>query len=518
MYKTIRLTILILMIIGLMTPLTTVNVAAKTLSNEPLIYQNAWFWGGEYPNPGPNTPVKLDVHDIRDATPSMYVKSDGTVWKFDGTQISGLQNIISITEGRHCMALDSDGAVWAWGNNKFGQLGNGTASGSDYDYAETPAPVSNLQNVIAISTGVWQGQALKSDGTVWGWGHNAEGELGDGTTIDRLLPVQTNNLTDITAIQCGYSCLALKNDGTVWGWGWNRFGEAGDGSIGMKTNPVQSNIFDVVSLSGGDTSFAVKSDGTVWAWGCNPQGQGDKPLPTQITNISNVKSIKAASSCEQVNAAVIKNDGTVWTWGANHYGQLGDGTYDNRYIPAKAIGLTNVTRLEERGYGYFALAFSNQYYIYGMTDSSGIVNIPAGGNIILLNDQPAQTDVAFPDDPWKVVIASDSDWSDKCDITIGGYTSDTGGYKAGGTVGTLMTFDISPGPFTVKNRQFLGMTITNNDEQDHTCYVNGNSYIIAPPESPPYPVPELSTGILFGLGIVAIGTVINMKKNRVIAS
>jgi alpha-tubulin suppressor-like RCC1 family protein len=142
----------------------------------PLAYNNVWGWGQNF---GGSAPSQVDVGTgIRDITPSFVVKSDGTVWTRSGTQISGLSNIKSICEARHLMALRIDGTVWTWGNNKFGQLGNGTASGSDSDYSTTPAQVAGLKNVVSISSGAWQSIALKSDGTVWAWGHNTEGELG----------------------------------------------------------------------------------------------------------------------------------------------------------------------------------------------------------------------------------------------------------------------------------------------------------------------------------------------------
>lgn len=158
------------------------------------------------------------------------------------------QNNISSTRIRiaagyaHTAALKSDGTVWTWGNNRYGQLGDGTTIDRT-----TPIQVKGLTDVIAIaadspSKSVFTGHtvALKSDGTVWTWGWNAGGQLGDGTTIGRTTPVQVKNLTDVVAIAAGQGhTVALKRDGTVWAWGYNGYGQLGDGTTTTRTTPVQ---------------------------------------------------------------------------------------------------------------------------------------------------------------------------------------------------------------------------------------------------------------------------------------
>jgi alpha-tubulin suppressor-like RCC1 family protein len=342
----------LILIMALILVVSVASLGAFSISLKPTVYKNVWTWGSG----ASSTPTKLDLNNIRDITDSMYVKSDGTVWTISGTQIAGLSNIISITEGRSCLALDSQGVVWAWGDNTFGQLGNGTFGGS----SSTPTQVTGLNHVIAISTGIWQNLALKSDGTVWGWGHNAEGELGDGDQTDTCLPVQVLNLAHVIAIQCGYSCMALESNGTVWGWGWNRFGEAGNGTTGIKTSPVKASIAGVISISGffnGDTSYAVKNDGTVWVWGCNALYDGNNQLsPVKKTGINQVKAIASAGSCEHVCVAVLKANRTVWAWGDNTMGELGDGTNISRSTPAQVSGITvSIDKLNAHAYGYYAL-------------------------------------------------------------------------------------------------------------------------------------------------------------------
>ncbi|NMC00696.1 MAG: hypothetical protein GYA35_10490, partial [Thermoanaerobaculaceae bacterium] len=200
----------------------------------------------------------------------------------------------------HSLALKSDGTVWAWGHNNYGQLGDGTTTDR-----LTPVQVQNLTNIVAIAGGSSHSLALKSDGTVWAWGYNNYGQLGDGTTTNRLTPIQVQNLTNIVAITGGGShSLALKSDGTVWAWGYNRYGQLGDGTTTNRYVPIQvQNLTNVIAIAGGGShSLALKSDGTVWAWGRNNYGQlGDgtttaRNTPVQVQNIANVNSVAAGNS------------------------------------------------------------------------------------------------------------------------------------------------------------------------------------------------------------------------------
>lgn len=166
----------------------------------------------------------------------------------------------------HCLALKDDGTVWAWGGNMDGQLGDGTNQSRPY-----MVQVKGLTNIIAISAGGFHSLALKEDGTVWAWGDNSFYQLGDGTNVTRYTPVQVQGLTDITMISAGCSHnLALKNDGTVWVWGKNRFGELGDGTMEVRPTPVKLPITDVKSITAGYyASFFIKEDGTAWVCGDN---------------------------------------------------------------------------------------------------------------------------------------------------------------------------------------------------------------------------------------------------------
>lgn len=174
--------------------------------------------------------------------------------------------------GNHSLALQRDGSVLAWGYNASGQLGNGTR-------ADGPIPVrvGSLTGVVAVSAGYAHSLALKGDGTVWAWGSNSEGQLGDGTAVTRsTVPVQVAGLSGVIAIAGGgYYSMALKGDGTVWTWGNNYFGELGNGTTTYSPIPVPVNGLTGVTViaGGGYHALALKGDGTVWAWGDNSGGQ-----------------------------------------------------------------------------------------------------------------------------------------------------------------------------------------------------------------------------------------------------
>ena len=211
-------------------------------------------------------------------------------------QIPGFDNVIAIAAGDdHSLALKSDGTVWSWGLNDQGELGTGSTNPST---SATPVQVTSLTDVVAVAGGGYKfSLALKSDGTVWAWGYNQWGQLGNGTYAQSSVPVQVSNLSGIISIAVhggqGHAA-ALRNDGTVWTWGYNLFGQLGNGDYLNSNVPVQvSGLTDVVAIScGHGYSLARKSDGTVWGWGDNQHGQlglgtfsGTYNTPVQLTSV-----------------------------------------------------------------------------------------------------------------------------------------------------------------------------------------------------------------------------------------
>ncbi|HVV71402.1 MAG TPA: PQQ-binding-like beta-propeller repeat protein, partial [Verrucomicrobiae bacterium] len=274
-------------------------------------------------------------------------------------QRTGALDPLAISVGYyHNLALKRDGTVWSWGYNSNGQLGDGTTVNR-----ATPVQVSGLTGVIAISAGQTHSLALKSDGTVWAWGIGTYGRLGDGTGLERHTPVQVSGLTGVIAISAGgYHSMALKSDGTVWACGNGYYGQLGQGVNNSDYyTPVQVPGFTgVVSISAGFlTSLAVKNNGTVWGWGQNNYYQiGDGTTtqrwsPVQTSGLTSV----ALASMGVYHGLALKTDGTVWAWGNNAWGQIGDGTTTTRPTAVQTTGLSSVARIY--GGNYQSLAVKN---------------------------------------------------------------------------------------------------------------------------------------------------------------
>lgn len=327
-----------------------------------------WAWGignnfnlGDGTNTTRTSPIKLSaVSNLKDidagAGWTVALKSDGTVWSWGvnamgstgqgmanntttrPTQINGFTNVKDVDAfGYNGLAIKEDGTVWGWGSNYYGQVGNGNTTD-----VLSPAQVSGLSNVVSVASGYSHSLAVKSDGTVWAWGSNGSGQLGDGTTVQRTAPIQVRGLTNVVAIDAGQShSLALKSDGTVWAWGQNYDGQLGNGTTTYQSTPVQvSGLSSVVAVkSGSSHSLALKSDGTVWTWGDNSSGQigdgttADRTTPFKVPTLTNVAMINSGNFF----VSALKTDGTIWSWGGNSFGELGDGTTIGKTTPIQTV-------------------------------------------------------------------------------------------------------------------------------------------------------------------------------------
>ncbi|MBI3500578.1 MAG: T9SS type A sorting domain-containing protein [Bacteroidetes bacterium] len=345
-------------------------------------------WGANYngqlgDSTLPNTAVPMQINSLSGiisvaagACHSLALKNDGTVWAWgrnqvgqlgDGTtntnacqckgvvQVSGLSGIIAIdAANHHSHALKNDGTVWSWGLNTFGQLGDSTTINKS-----SPVQVKGLTGIIAIATGNAYSLAVKNDGTVWAWGLNNNGQLGDGTTIDKWTPVLVSSLTGITAIAAGtvYS-IALKNDGTVWAWGNNLSGAFGNGTNTNSSVPIQVNTgISAIAAGSYDYSLFLKKDSTVWACGDNTEGQlGDGTTTNRWNPVQSgsLNSIIAIAAGDLYHSLAMKKDSTLWAWGYNVEGGLGDGTFSTtgcgcKPSPVQVIGgvCTNTAGVNE---------------------------------------------------------------------------------------------------------------------------------------------------------------------------
>jgi len=298
----------------------------------------------------------------------------------------------------HCLALCSDGTVAGWGYNGYGQLGDNSSTYSYLPIAVNTSYESALhgKTVTGIAAGVRHSLAVCADGTVAAWGDNWAGELGDNSTTSRYIPTMVylpwdSALHDKTVltITSGFShCLALCSDGTVAAWGGNTGGQVGDGTTAYRNVPVAVNNAPgsalhgrtVVAVAAGSShSLALCSDGTVAAWGNNSDGQlGDNSITTQHNVPLAVSSSSGSAlfgkrvvaiAAGAYHSMVLCSDGTVVTWGSDGNGQLGNGTGGNWYSP-QPVAVVQTTGTMLYGKTVVSIAAGNNHSLALCSDGT----------------------------------------------------------------------------------------------------------------------------------------------------
>ncbi|MGE5631690.1 MAG: RCC1 domain-containing protein [Caulobacteraceae bacterium] len=291
---------------------------------------NVWYW-----DINGNNPKMLDgisgIVGIRDISGNGIVALDskGFIWvcydmNMKPQKLSFIDNAkVAVSGSSHFSALKSDGTVWSWGDNTYGQLGNGGGF-----FFTSPQIVNGLEDVKTVATAKTYAAALKDDGTVWMWGDNTYGQLGDGTKQAKYHPVKVEGISDIVQISLGYShVVALKKDGTLWTWGSNSNGELGDGTYEERLKPVQvTGIDNVKSVSAGkEFTIALQKNSTLWVWGSSgyepkiSSRKIERSIPVRIDETNNVRTIEARGEY----ALFLRNDAAVWGIGNNINGRLG---------------------------------------------------------------------------------------------------------------------------------------------------------------------------------------------------
>lgn len=343
---------------------------------------NTWGQVGDGTLAGPkSTPVSLGTNSLWKSIAAggyhtLAIKSDGTLWAWglnvdgqlgDGTggagryqltpeQIGVAKDWLAVAAGdAHSIALEGTTSpqIMAWGQNASGQLGLGaTLAASIFTNMNVPTKVTKAITVVnsndvlgtspysglpwtAISAGGSNSMAMRHDGTVFSWGDNTYGQLGQVIPVNvsvptQLAPIGAGILGAIAIATGRYHSLAILSDHTLFAWGANASGQVGDGSTTNRAAAVQvgtdKNWYAVAA--GGAHTLAIKQDRTLWAWGSNSDGQlgdgttTDSVLPEQIGTATNWVAVAAGRS----HSLAVAADGTLWVWGRNAEGQLGNGS------------------------------------------------------------------------------------------------------------------------------------------------------------------------------------------------
>lgn len=257
--------------------------------------------------------------------------------------------------GGHTLAIKTDGTLWAWGNNTEGQLGIGSATNQN-----SPIQVGTDVDWKFIYSGALTSFAIKNDGTLWGWGRNDSGQLGDGTTTNKNIPIQIGTDNNWAKVSSGpMHTLAIKTDGTLWAWGNNLFGQLGDNTVIDKLTPIQIGTdtnWESCHASKRNFSSARKTNGLLYLWGDGTSGQmgngvnSNVLVPTLLNGTNYTSNYGLGYDC----VLALRNfSGTIDSWGWNYYGVLGNGTNIDSNVPSSVNADTDWSFVDA-GY-YFSL-------------------------------------------------------------------------------------------------------------------------------------------------------------------
>jgi alpha-tubulin suppressor-like RCC1 family protein len=292
---------------------------------------------------------------------SLGLRANGTLWAW-GNNLNGRLGDNTITSSRspvsvvggftdwvqasagnsHSLGVRANGTVWAWGLNTNGRLGDNSTT----DRSSPVSVVGGFTDWIEASAGGDHSLGVRANGTLWAWGENVDGQLGDNTLTSRLSPVSVvGGFVDWASASAGTShSLGVRANGTLWAWGLNSFGRLGDDSTATRSSPVSvvGGFTDWISASAGMShSLGVRTNGTVWAWGLNTDGRlGNNLITSRNSPVSVVGGFTdwVQASAGDYHSLGVRANGTLWAWGNNGNGRLGDNTITSRLSPVSVVG------------------------------------------------------------------------------------------------------------------------------------------------------------------------------------
>ena len=268
----------------------------------------------------------------------------------------------------HTIGIQSNGTLWTWGYNVYGELGLGDSS----IVRSAPVKVGNLSVWTKITAANFVSVAIQSNGTLWSWGLNNGGQLGLSDLTDRSSPVQVGTQSNWTQIAGagGSHILALQSNGTLWTWGNNQVGQLGQGDTTNRSTPTQIGALSVWTqiAVGANHSLAIQSNGTLWGWGDNFNGQlglntssSYRSSPVQVGSLSTWTKI----NCSNTGALALQSNGTLWSWGSNGTGQLGLSDITDRSSPTQVGTESYWTQINSGGSFHFAYQSNGTLWTWG---------------------------------------------------------------------------------------------------------------------------------------------------------
>ena len=387
-----------------------------------------WAWGGQLNGrlgngeTSGNQPTPVQIGDDRNwalvsagNTHTVAIRTDGTLWAWgspadgrlgngstSGDQSSPVQigtdtNWAQVAASeQHNLAIRRDGTLWAWGRNEFGQTGQ-TFEGAPQAATNNSSPVqvgsnTNWEFIAAGSVGTNHSIAVRSDGTIWVWGNNARGQVGDGSVFSSHSPMRlgTENWQHISAsLQASAHNVAVRADGSLWTWGANFNNRLGDGTLYERWSPVQIQPpANWKQISAGDNhTVAIRTNGELWAWGLNTNGQlGNDSTIAETTPVRiGTRTDWAQVSAGGTHTVAICTDGKLWAWGNQANGRLGNGqtAAGNQTTPLQIkIQIDNIE--VETGWKYVSVGLTHTMAI--RTDGSLWAWGEGGGGRLGLGD------------------------------------------------------------------------------------------------------------------------------------
>jgi alpha-tubulin suppressor-like RCC1 family protein len=293
---------------------------------------------------------------------SLGVRTNGTAWgwgdnssgRLGDNTITARSSPVSVVGGftdwcqvsagdQHSLGVRTNCTVWAWGINTCGRLGDNTITAR----SSPVSVVGGFTDWCQVSAGGLHSLGVRTNGTAWAWGMNGSGRLGDNSTANRLSPVSVvGGFTDWCQVSAGGNhSLGVRTNCTAWAWGINTAGILGTGNTTARSSPVSvvGGFNDWCQVSAGSFvhSLGVRTNGTAWAWGCNGNGRlGDNTATNRSSPVSVVGGFTdwCQISAGNTHSLGVRTNGTAWAWGDNGTGTLGDNTTVSKSSPVSVVG------------------------------------------------------------------------------------------------------------------------------------------------------------------------------------